>query len=1588
MKIIKDPAFQRRSPDEKAYPFEDVAEAIRQQVPPDNRDIILALARELRMHTPRAFYSMQKPEKVARWVVDIFDFIKERREDVAIELKSARRSGQWFLMTNTPDASFLVDSLQLLFRRFGIRFQIVSHPILRLKRQRKQLKEVVEDGRGGSPESLILAEVQGLRAGVRARFEQALRECFTQVLQIHAAQRRLKSCLKKIETLPEAQQVREFWHWLQDGNFIPFGYRCLRIESAPQQQIQVSIETSEGIFCTEPDGVPGTQYKGEDLDAASRRRLERNDRIVVEETAGISTVHRDDHLTYLGWREELGDGVYQEHAFCGLFSQRFLEEPTFSIPVLRKRIEQALVDLGIPRGSHDYSKAIEIFNTFPKVELFFMEPEELREAARSFTFLYRQDAVKVVPAPSLSVDGRTLLLILPREFYQRENIDRIKSYVRRFFQAQTVTSRIVQMLSDYLSLHVRVAPRGEKDFVDLRRLEMGLTEIARPWEAKLRIVLESRLGDEKGRLLFDRYIDGLSSQYRTLTHPRYALRDIEGMEEVRRTGGEHFSIWGPFHNGDESEEYYRLQFYSRNETYLNSLMPLLENLNLCVIDELDFTVNEGSEAIYIKSFAIKNGDKRSLPLGEVRDKLLGIVTALRKGQLDNDYLNRLLVLTGLDGREIDVFRAYRNYYHQLGSPFTKRRVAFALINNSQVALLLFRYFQARFEPRNEWREMDEREEKALMPLRMELAEALEQVSDINEDRILRTLFNLIDSTVRTNFFLRRDEDDYFFSFKISAIGIIDMPAPRPLFEIYVHSALMEGIHLRGGKVARGGIRWSDRPDDFRTEVLGLMKTQMTKNALIVPVGSKGGFIVHSAFNTREQGAELSKAAYITLMRGLLDLTDNRVKGEVVRPAGLIAYDEEDPYLVVAADKGTAHLPDTANAVSAEYNYWLADAFASGGSRGYDHKELGITARGAWECVKRHFREMDVDIQTEPFTVIGIGDMSGDVFGNGMLLSRKIKLLAAFDHRNIFLDPDPDPEVSFKERQRLFELPRSSWEDYDKTVISEGGGVFSRQAKDIPLSEPVRRMLGTRHRSVDAQGLVRLILQAEVDLFWNGGIGTYVKASGEKNEDVGDRSNDGVRIDANQLRVKVVGEGGNLGMTQKARIEFAVKGGRINTDAIDNSAGVDCSDHEVNLKIFMQRLREMGRVKDDDERDRVLSEVTDQVCDAVLHNNYMQSLSISLDQRGCARNIEPYLQLIDRLVNAGLLDRAGEFLPTTKEVLARPKKSLTRPELAILLAYAKMQLYHTLLESSLCEDGNYRDDMRNYFPAGIRERYLDELDEHPLCHQITATVLTNTIVDTAGCARMSLLARQTGRPLFQCAGMYLTFDRILEGDTLREAVFALDNRMAAEEQYRIIDAYAETLQEMCFWALQQDTVISLDDEALLQWQERIGDFINALPGVTPSQDWEKAQQKSKDLSEAGLEASLSQKVAALPYLGDSLPLFNLVEKTQSDLHDVACAHRDLMEKLGVSRLRTAVAKVPLRDRWDRMALDALEKDLSVTLFRLTEAVLRETDGNVERYLSRRRQKYRALNNLWQQVQGTEPVNFNPFMVIGRALADLL
>jgi glutamate dehydrogenase len=1145
--------------------------------------------------------------------------------------------------------------------------------------------------------------------------------------------------------------------------------------------------------------------------------------------------------------------------------------------------------------------------------------------------------------------------------------------------AEHVSSRVIHFYSDYVSLHFRIVLPGDQVRIDVDALQKVLTDLSRPWEEKLRLLLLR--GDERhlGAKLWNRYANVFPHEYKDLIHPRFAVRDVRAIEQVLTSGEDFFDLWGPF---QERHEFYRLQFYSLKESYLNELMPFLENVLLAVVDEVDSIVEVEGKTVYIKSFAVRNNHPLAKPLTSQRDNLLEILRGLRKGTIEDDYLNRLMVLTGLDWQEIDVFRAYRNYYFQLGNPFTKRRVAFAFISNPQAALLLYRYFEARFKPNPDWLDPMRREEEAIMPIRMELAQALDQIRDINEDRILRSIFNLIDSTIRTNFFLRRNDPDYFFSIKISAIGIIDMPFPRPMYETYVHSASMEGIHLRGGKVARGGIRWSDRPDDFRTEVLGLMKTQMTKNAVIVPVGSKGGFVVKTPFTTREEGAELSRQAYITLMRGLLDLVDNRVAGQIVRPKGVEVYDDLDPYLVVAADKGTAHLPDTANSVSLDYNFWLGDAFASGGSVGYDHKKLGITARGAWECVKRHFRELGTDIQNEDFTVVGIGDMSGDVFGNGMLLSKHIRLLAAFNHLHIFLDPDPDPKRSWQERKRLFDLPRSNWSDYNTDVISAGGGVWERSSKSIPLSPAVRKWLGVRHTTMEGEELIRRLLIAEVGLLWNGGIGTYVRSSMEKNADVGDRANDNVRVNSLQIKAQVIGEGGNLGLTQLARIEYAMAGGLINTDAIDNSAGVDTSDHEVNLKIFFQTLREAGVIKTQATRNRQLQEVENDVCDMVLANNYSQSLCLSLDLLRCQNDSEPFIDLTERLVNTGLLDRQGETLPSRKELTARGQGYL-RPELSILLAYSKMMLYQTLLDSDLPDQESAQVFLNQYFPEKLLKRHKSQIKNHPLKREIIATMITNRVVDQAGCAFLNTLVRQAGATLIQGVTAYLVFDEVLNGAAVREQISAVDNKMPAERQYELLNGLENTLAGLCRQVVEQGLPMRLDKECVQNYRQRLTTFRTHLEDLLPAAEWLICKDIAAALDKEGFPSGMAIEMASFRYLVGFLPAVYITEATGADLLAVTTAMGEMRLRLNISQVMESLNDYTAHDRWDRMALSSLRGAFIKQAVSLTKLVVAEGKGTSS-FLANKRQRLDYYLNLIETLRATPPTSTSPYMVLLRAL----
>ncbi len=1101
------------------------------------------------------------------------------------------------------------------------------------------------------------------------------------------------------------------------------------------------------------------------------------------------------------------------------------------------------------------------------------------------------------------------------------------------------------------------------------------------WSDKIGALSEKALGSHHGRQILRRHHALFTDEYRSLVSPRYALNDVLQIERLLQSQADQVDLIAPYAN----QANYRLHFYSLRERYLDEFIPVFENLGLRIIDQVQFNLILDGNPASIKSFTVKPAKNPIQPLKTLKSKLLDIVRAVMAGRVENDALNKLCVYAGLRWQEIDVLRAYRNYFLQLGHKITRASIHHAVVNNPEAALALFDYFDARFKPNPAWQDLLIREENALFPLRMQLLSMIDRVSDINDDRILRTLFNLIDATVRSNYHNRRFSDDFFIAFKINSIGVIDMPSPRPQHEIYVHANDMEGIHLRAGKISRGGIRWSDRPDDFRSEILGLMQTQVNKNALIIPTGAKGGFIVKQNGSTPDF-KEAGKRAYIRLIRGLLDLTDNYRGADIVAPEGLVLYDDPDPYLVVAADKGTAKFSDIANRVAEENGFWLGDAFASGGSHGYDHKALGITARGAWECVKRHFRELNKDIQSESFTVIGVGSMDGDVFGNGMLQSRHIRLLAAFSGQHIFLDPAPfDDALAFAERKRLFDLPGSTWDDYDRKLICSGGGVYLRSAKDIPVSPELKKWLGIRYKSIDGESLIRYLLTAPVELLWLGGIGTYVKAGSEKHEDVGDRANDNVRVDACELSANVVGEGANLGFTQKARIEFALKGGRINTDAIDNSAGVDTSDHEVNLKILLNLLHKQNLISG---YHVLFAEMTEKVCNLVLTDNVAQSLCLSLEQLRCAESSAGYLHVADRLEAAGYLDRTVDAFPHAKEILSREGHSISRPEFADLIAAGKRYLTQQILKhrselQSACFDVYLFD----YFPERLVETFGQFLRNHPLADEIKATVISNRIINQAGCEFLTLLGGNDDSSCSELIACYLAFDRIFRFNELRDTLTTGALRVDIFKQYEMLVEIERVLWKLCRWSLRQRQLIAPDETTVETYRRYLTSYLNfhsARPAPQQAERLATFQQDSfpVDLGQILIVAA-SQDMQSFPFL------VQLATQTGHDFSDILSRLTDVEQFLRIKDIEASLGKIQRNDPWQDKLLDDLRADLQQFSGAIVAQLLAAGCQTSRDYFERpdREQAIENYRLLFQEVQSTVPYSLYAYLYLIRALGKL-
>jgi glutamate dehydrogenase len=1488
----------------------------------------------------------------------------------------------------TDDRPFLVDSVGIAFARAGLAMHLIVHPVLEVRRDgRGRLAGL--GANGGEPqhaESWELYEVDrqtdpATLERLRHDIESTLSDVTLAVDDWPAMRERVRSLVADLERDPpslpsdDVSEARQLLGWMEERHFVFLGYRYYRLErGAGEDRLIAEPRTGLGILRPRGGGKPAATVLTGDVRARARDR----ELLVLTKANSISTVHRGEYLDYAGVKTFDARGrVTGEHRFLGLWTSTAYNRSPRDIPVLRRKVDRVIGYFGLDPHGHDGKAVLHVLETYPRDELFQASFEDLIRIARGVVNLYERRTVRLLARRDPYHRFYSCLVYVPRDRYNTEVRQRIEQIVLDGFGGLSVESQVQISGSSHARVHVvvRTEPPGPRK-VDIAAIERRIADAALTWTDRLREVLVAREGEAAAIALATRYRQVFPLAYEEDVAPADALADIAALEQLRAAPeARRLSLHRPPHQkpGRMHLKIVRIG----DPVPISDLLPILENFGLRVIAERPYELAwpEGGAA-WIQDFELEHRDGLAIDIGRIEQRFKEALVLTWGGDTENDGFNRLLLGADLTAREITVLRAYCRYLLQTGVPFSQAYMERALAANPAIAAGLVRLFEARLEPAVQSaasgrgrRRGDPSEE-----IVAQINASLDSVSSLDEDRILRAYLGLMQATLRTNFY-RRDAAGAtlpYLSFKLNPAAIADLPLPRPKFEIFVYSPRVEGVHLRMGYVARGGIRWSDRREDFRTEVLGLMKAQNVKNTLIVPVGAKGGFVPKRLpGGGREEIQAEVIACYRTFIRGLLDLTDNIVGGRVVPPPQVVRRDGDDAYLVVAADKGTATFSDIANSISADYGFWLGDAFASGGSAGYDHKRLGITARGGWECVKRHFRELGVDIQKTPFTAIGIGDMSGDVFGNGMLLSRHIRLQAAFDHRHIFIDPTPDAAVSFAERQRLFDLPRSSWDDYDRTRISKGGAVFARSAKSITLSPEARALLGLESATQPPIEIMRAILRLPVDLLWNGGIGTYVKASRESSAEVGDRANDGLRINGRELKARVVGEGGNLGFTQRGRIEYALAGGRLNTDFIDNSAGVNTSDVEVNLKILLNPIVQAGSLTAG-ERNRLLASMSGEVCSLVLRNNYLQSQAISTLELQARARMSEFQHLIRSLERSGELNRALEFLPTDDELAERREaaKGLTRPELAILLAYSKIWLNTHLLDSDVPEDPYLSTELERYFPGPVRRRFARAISRHRLRREIIATATTNSLINRMGPTFVPRAQEDTGAEPAQIARAYTAAREIFEMRTVWTEIEDLDNRVPAKVQYAAAFETSRLLRHATYWLLARRRALKVDT-AVAEFRAGVHE-LEARIGQVLCGSWrEQFEQVRAQHLEAGLPSELAARVASLESHNASLDIVELAASQRIAVTEAARLYFEVGSRTGLDWVRQQIDRLPVEGPWQATARTGL-RDAALRLHRrLAERVLsRGRRGGVEERVS-----------AWQESAGKELTHWQ------RTLADM-
>jgi glutamate dehydrogenase len=1501
---------------------EAVCSRVREQLDGPDAELAQAFTRQL--------YRWVAPEDVAeRDPLDLyglalghFNFARERSPGTPkVRVYNPRFEEHGWQSTHTAvevvtdDMPFLIDSVSMELNRRGCGVHLIIHPVLTVRRDESgRLLEIVPAGEDPPDdaigESVIHAEV--VRQADPARHRELERHLERVIGEVRSAVEdwqamRGKALEAAAELEAEDPETAAFLEWLADDNFTFLGYRGagepgLGVLSRPQEEDPVA---------------------GLDLDSGAITLTKANTR---------STVHRAAYLDFVGV-----DG----HCFLGLYTHTAYRASPAAIPLLRRRVAAVLERAGFPAGSHNQKGLLEILEAYPRDELFQISEDELFEVGMGILHLGERQRLRLFARRDPFGRFYSLLVFVPRDRFNTENRRRIEAILRTATGARSVdyTTRVSESVLVRLHFVAYVDPGARQDF-DERDVEMMLVAATRSWSDDLEEALLEELGEASGGELFERYGDAFPAAYRADWVARSALADIVHIEELPDTDGLGISLYRPLEAGPRMLR--AKLFRAGRPLMLSDVLPLFENMGVQVADERPYPiVPRGSDRVWIYDFGLTYAGDGDLGAGGVRESFQDTFVRAWRGEVENDAFNRLVLGAALTWREITVLRAIGKYLRQARITFSDRYVEQAVVDHPEIARLLVALFQARFDPRRTDR--DDATEVA-----ERIGESIDAVESLDQDQILRMFLAVIQAILRTNYFQTGpSEAAGHLSFKLDPLELRWLPEPRPRYEIFVYSPRTEGVHLRGGAVARGGIRWSDRREDFRTEVLGLMKAQMVKNAVIVPVGAKGGFVVKRPPARRDDLPEEVVACYETFIRGLLDLTDDIEGRKVVPPAGVVRYDGDDPYLVVAADKGTATFSDIANGIALEEGFWLGDAFASGGSTGYDHKKMGITARGAWESVKRHFRELGHDVESQDFTVAGIGDMSGDVFGNGMLLSPHIRLVGAFNHRHVFLDPNPDAQRSFEERRRLFELPGSSWDDYDREAISAGGGVYDRAAKSVPISAEARETLGIEDESLTPNELIQAILRAPVDLLWNGGIGTYVKASAESHSDAGDKANDAVRVDASELRARVIGEGGNLGVTQRGRIEYALGGGRVNTDAIDNSGGVDCSDREVNIKILLDAVVEAGDLTEK-QRNELLVEMTDAVAALVLQDNYEQTETLSLAEANAPSMLDVHQRFLRFLETRRNMNRKLEALPDDDELGERKRddRGLTRPELAVLLAYSKIDLNEALLESDVPEDPYLSAELERYFPAPLPERFGEQMRSHRLCRQIVATQVVNNMLHGGGTTFAFRLHEETGAPASQIARAYACAREIFEMRPLWAEIERLDYHCDAAVQIDLLLEGRRLVERASRWLL-GNRPRQLDIASTVRhFRPGAMALYASITRLLSPEDAEPLARRADELREQGVSEDLATRVAALPTMFSALDIVVVADERELDVEHVGAVHLRLGSRLGIHWLRDRIVALPRDDRWRARARAALRDDLYAIHRELTSEVLRTAPPGVE------------------------------------------